>query len=172
MNNEVTQLVSLVSTTLGTLVAVLGIFFVSRQVKNANETLVQLQRNQVAELKPYLSVAAGKIAKSSNSGVLLTIANHGRTPATRITLDFEAERSWNHVRPNEFPFSKPAGISVLVPGESKTYFLGRLGVNAQFDRFLKEDIQVVIAWDSEVSEQREIQAQTISLRDGRFLAEA
>ena len=162
------SVISSIGALLGGLGTALGLLFFVWQLRHARKSLRQLELNQVAELKPYLSVTVINGVVRNQPAILLVLKNHGRTPALRVKLDFEPGRVWHFVKPSNFPFSQEKGLSMLAPGEAKTYFLGRPGLNEEFDRLSAEDIQVVMSWESQVSQLRQHQANSINLCDGRF----
>lgn len=148
--------------------AVLAIPFLWRQLLHARKSLDHIEKSRIADLQPYISVQVERGSLRNEPGVLLRIANHGRTPALKVSIDFEPGRVWQFVSPANFAFVQPNGISVLAPGESKVYFLGRSGVDEDFDRLNRDEIQVMVSWESHVSTDRSRQNTAISLADGRF----
>ena len=165
---QLTRFFAEISSILSALAAVVGLFLLWFQVRNANKSLRQLEDNQLAELKPYLSLSLNKGTLRNDPAVLLRITNHGRTPATGVRIVFAKDKKWHHVQREIFPFTSERGISILAPGETKTYFLGRLGVDSTFDHDVTHDLVATVEWLTQFSKNSESQEFMLGISDGRF----
>ena len=145
-----------------------GLIFVWRQVRQAQKSLEQLEKNRIAELRPYVSTVLRSTTVRGEPAVTLEITNHGRTPALNVKISFLEGDVFHYVSNPNFPFLADDGISVLAPSETRTYFLGRLVQGTAFHSSMQNSVPIVVEYRSGVTEVALTQALTLSLNDGKY----
>ena len=168
MSLETTAIIQTVSNLVTAITAMVGLLFLSLQVRHAHKSVEQIEKNRTAELRPYLAVLLEMRAKDGEPSVFLTFTNFGRTAASNVRLQFDVERSWNYVKDPNYAFAAERGISTLVPGESRTYFLGRLVPGTRFAEIEAEPLLANLEYKSLAHDEEFSSRVTLSLNDGRY----
>lgn len=168
MSLDFSATIQAVSNVVTAITAMVGLLFLSLQVKHAHKSVEQIEKNRTAELRPYLAVLLEMREKDGEPSVFLTFVNFGRTPATNVRLEFDSNRAWNYVKEPNYAFSSDLGISTLVPAESRTFFLGRLVSGTRFAEIESEPLLANLEYKSLADGEEFVSKVTLSLNDGRY----
>lgn len=168
MSNGMYEIVDSITKIIGAGAALIGLPLVGWQVRQARASVAHIEKARIADLKPYVSVSLKRADARGEDSVLLLLTNFGRTPALNVKITFPEQRAWNYVSNPNFAFADENGITVLAPGETKSYFLGRLVPGSGFARVLVEDLLATVTFGSQVSESSEQHSVRVGLNDHRF----
>ena len=149
-------------------VNLVAVVFIALQVRGAKQNLHQLDLARESELRPYLAIDLVKIQVGSEMRVYLQIENHGRTPALATRLAIQASGPWHYVKQHRFAYLQPAGISQIAPGQTRSYFLGRLDGGGAFAQTLETGIEVTATYDSRVGVTGIEEVTSLTLADSSF----
>ena len=108
-----------IATIVSTIVAIAALVFTAYEIR-------LMKRAEIQNTKALVSVIYRKGTTRGRASVFICFENHGRVPASNITLRFLNEQKWHHVaNPDRYPFNTQQGISVLFPGQKLEYFVGQ-----------------------------------------------
>jgi hypothetical protein len=89
--------------------------------------IVSARRQQNFDNRPRVFVRLRKLKVDGELVLALSVQNIGKTPATRVVIDFSTAPKWNHVATVTYPFlQEQGGIRILGPSVEYTYRLGKL----------------------------------------------
>ena len=156
------SMLSNLETLVTTLVAIFALLGAKHQLK-------ELEKSREAELRPYLSVKY-HLLRGRQEAAVLKIYNAGRTSARNIKITFLENEVWHNVKNPNYPFVS-GGLSVLNPGETTTYFMGRLTSQSGLVNLKLNPISITIQYEDGITHEAHTDNFTIGLGDQSYLIE-